>query len=235
MATTADLIEALSSALGVPQSEATIHVRRLREARLLPATKGGRGAAGGASVNAEHAAVLLISLMSGVPATKAAETVTLYAGLPLEVVSRGELLPDGRFESFSIAEADPVMADIDTFGDTFGEFLAGLIEAYATAPETSIEPTMVMLGGGLGTASASVHLNALADARTVGAVVTFGMAPLGGGQRPDDAPRARLERHSCVPGTVFQVFRELFSGQAEGPRQRTAEQLAEHTAYGEMA
>lgn len=170
MTTARELCEVLAAALGVERELVESHVHTLREAKLFPTDKGDTD---DAQAEPEHAAALLISLMAGAPPDKAPDAVRLFGGLPLDSVTRCELMLDGQFEAFRMSDDDPFMDDLAVLGETFGAFLAGLVRAFNETPEVNIEPGEIILGGGLGTASASVHILVLADGTDVGGTVQF--------------------------------------------------------------
>ena len=216
MTTTRELCEVLAAALGLEPELVKGHAHALREAGPFATDEADTD---DVQAEPEHAAVLLISLMSGVPPDKAPDAVRLFGGLPLDSVTRCELMLDGQFEAFRMSDVDPFMNDLAVLGETFGAFLAGLVRAFNETPEVNIEPGEIILGGGLGTASASVHILVLADGVDVGGTVQFTLAPMGGLCRPpDDAPPARLDRYASVPGVIFSIFRKFFTGDRDGPR-----------------
>ncbi len=211
MTTTSDLTATLAEALGLPRRHVDDTARYLREAGML--------ADGGAPATVEHAVVLLLGLMAAAEPVDAPDAVRLYRQLPLDRVTRCELMPDGRFESVQLPDEDPCVDDMCAFGSTFGPFLETLILACNTVEEVNIEIGEIVVGGGTGTVTASVHILVLAEGVDVGGVVQFTLAPLGGPCRhPDDAPSARLDCYACVPGSIINVFRKFFTGSASAPR-----------------
>ena len=145
----------------------------------------------------------------------APDCARLYAQLPLDRVTRGELTPDGRTEMVEIGEPSPLMDEVRDLGETFGSFLTSLIES--AEPGSSVEPGEIVVGGGPGTATGAVGFEIYDQIYPLAAFVKFTLAPLGGDRRPDDAPRARLDCYATVPGSIFTVFREFFTGDSEGP------------------
>ena len=211
MPTIDNLTDTLRGALGLPRRLVDETARYLREAGML--------AAGGAPATVEHAVVLLLGLMAAPDPKDAPDAVRLYRQLPLDRVTRCELMPDGRFETVQVSDEDPCVGDMCEFGSTFGPFLETLILACNTVEKVNIEIGEIVVGGGTGTVTASVHILVLAEGVDVGGVVQFTLAPLGGPCRhPDDAPRARLDCYACVPGSIINVFRKFFTGNADGPR-----------------
>jgi len=71
--------------------------------------------------------------------------------------------------------------------------------------------------GGLGTAAATIIIGPPGGVPNNCFVVLFNLVPKGGGRNPDDAPVARLDRSSEVPGTIFRVLSDLFA-EGAGPQ-----------------
>ena len=210
MPTNRELCNVLADALGIEREVVDETVHHLRETKMLPDGED-------TTATVDHAVTLLIALMGAPGPEDAPDSAQLYAQLPLDRVMRCESMSDGRFESIHVPDTDPFVEDLSQFGTTFGTFLAGLVSAFNEAPEVDIEPGEIIVGGGLGTATASINILALADSVNVGGTVKFSLAPMGGDQMPDDAPAARLDRYTIVPGPIFAVFRKFF-GSADGPR-----------------
>ena len=212
MNTTADLTATLAQALGLLARLVEETAKHLREAGMLPDDPG-------AEATPEHAVTLLLGLMVAPEPKDAGDCVRLYRQLPFDKVMCCEQLEDGRFGWNRVDDTNPVVANVRHTGETFGCFLVSLIQAYNNATIVNIEPAEINIGGGLGTASASVPFWVLTDEMNVAAVARFSLEPLGGDRHPDDAPQARLDCHATVPGTIFTVFRTFFTGHAEGPRE----------------
>ena len=211
MPTIDNLTDTLRSTLGLPRRLVTETARHLREAGML--------AAGGAPATVEHAVVLLLGLMVAPEPKDAPDCARLYRQLPLDRVTRCELMPDGRFETIQVPDEDPLVDDLQYLGTAFGPFLENLIRTLNATEGVNIEPGEIIVGGGTGTATASIHILLLADGVNVACAVQFTLAPLGGPCRhPDDAPLARLDCYASVPGSIFNVFRKFFTGSADGPR-----------------
>ncbi len=166
-----------------------------------------------------HASVLLIALMTGASPSKSAEVMQLFADLPLSSAVRGVTQAGGEYLAAKIPADDPFMDNLRSWGDSFGVFLSCLIAWFNEAREVDFEVLSLDLGGGLGTAHALISFVSLVEGVTFGGNVKFDLAPLGGGFIPDDAPRSRLERHAAVPGSIFPILRELFTGDTNGPRE----------------
>lgn len=172
-----------------------------------------------APATVEHAVNLLFGLMAASEPADAPDAVRLYRQLPFDRVMRCELMPDGHFEAFQVADDDLVVTDLQYFGTAFGPHLENLIRTLNEIEEVNVEPSEIIVGGGTGTATASIHILVLADGVNVAWAVQFTLAPLGGPCRhPDDAPLARLDCYASVPGSIFNVFRKFFTGSATGPR-----------------
>ena len=217
-----DLTVTLADALGLPRRLVDETARHLREANML--------ADGGALATVEHAVVLLLGLMAAPEPKDAPDSVRLYRQLPLDRVTRCELMPDGRFETVQVLDEDLFVADLHELGTAFGPHLETLIRTLSAIEEVDIEIGGISVGGGIGTATASIHILVLAEGVDVGGVVQFTLAPLGGPCRhPDDAPPARIDFFASVPGSIFSVFRKFFSGSASAPR-KTAISRAEVAA-----
>lgn len=210
MPTTNALIKTYAQTLGQPRRLVDETARHLHEAGML--------AKGDAPATAEGAMVLLLGLMAAPTPEDAPDCARLYAQIPLDHVMRSELMPDGRIESIRVPDDDPFLVDLAGLGDRFGHFLTSLIFGYSEASEMDTELGDILVGGGLGTATASVHMRPLADGVNIAGSVRFTLEPLGGGRNPDDAPRARLDVFACVPGTIWGVLREFFTDAQDGPR-----------------
>lgn len=212
MNTIADLTETLANALGLPRRLVEETARHLREAKMLPAGQN-------AQATVEHAVTLLLGLMAAPEPADAPDSVRLYRQLPFDRLTRCELMPDGRFETVRVCDEDPVVTDLQFFGTTFGPHLENLIRTLNAIEKVNIEPSEIIIGGGIGTATASIHHFILADGFNVACAVQFTLAPLGGPCRhPDDAPLARLDCYASVPGSIINVFHKFFTGNADGPR-----------------
>ena len=207
--TTDDLTATLASALGLPHPLVKDTASHLREASML--------AEADAPATAEHATTLLLALMAAPNPKNATERARLYGGLPLSQVTRDEACTNGSVQYLDGPDDDPLVDDCRALGDSLGEFLTHLIETYSFADEMNIRPGRIALCGGLGDAAAMIGLSVLVDGFDIGGFVVFSMA--GGGHRPDDAPRARLDQSPSVSGEIFQVFREFLAGESEGPRE----------------
>lgn len=214
MATTTELIETLASALGIERAVVLEHARYLHQAGGMFPTDDDT-----ARAEPEMAAALLISLMSGLPPSKAADAVSLYGGLRLESARRGGRAIDGNWVSGEIPADDPFMSELLSWGSTFGNFLLTLIEWLNIASEVDFEILNFTMGGGLGTATAFVYFGALIEGENIIGDAKFSLAPVGGGTIPDDAPRARLDWHAVVSGEILLVLRELFTGVSDGPQE----------------
>ena len=204
-----DLAATLASALGLSRKLVEDTARHLREASML--------AKADAPATAEHATTLLLALMAAPNPKNAPERARLYGGLPLSQVTRDEAFTNGSVQYLDVPDDDPLVDDCRALGDSLGEFLAHLIETYSFAPEINVKPGRIVLCGGLGDASAMISLSVVVDDFDIGGTVVFSMA--GGGCRPDDSPRARLDQNPSVPAEIFQVFREFFTSNVDGPRE----------------
>ena len=213
MATINDLKSTLSAALGLFRRLVDETARHLQDAEMLPDDPG-------ASATPEAAVTLLLGLMTAPTPKDAPDCARLYAQLPLWRINQGETTTRGTCEFVRLGEAHPFAANMASLGDAFGEFFANLLRNYMEAPEITIEPGEVVVGGGPGTAFASVEYLVLAEGADVGGSVVFNLAPLGGGQLPDDAPRARLDQYAIVPAAIFQVLRKALNGK-DDPRRAT--------------
>lgn len=211
MNTTTDLCKILAASLGLDPEIVLDHARHLHEAGML--------ADGGAPATVEHAVTLLIALMAAPNPEDAPDCVRLFVRLPFDRMMRCESMPDGRFESIHVPDTDPFVDDINQLGMSFGTFLVGLVTALNEAAAVNIEPGIIIVGGGLGTAIAAVDILALAEGVNVACTVQFSLAPMGGNQMPDDAPAGRLDRYMIVPGSIFAAFRKFFTNSADGPRE----------------
>ena len=206
-----DLTATLADALGIEREVVADHAHH-----LFPNDNADTD---DAQAEPEHAAALLISLMAGVPPAKAPDAVRLYGGLPLDCVDTGGTHQNGQWVSIRIPDDDPFMENLTTLGNPFGEFLAGLIGWFNEAPEIDFEVVNFVLGGGLGTASATIYFGVLIDGASVVGNIKFNLVPFGGGTLPDDAARCRLDREATVPGAILSVLREFFTGAPGGPRE----------------
>ena len=212
MTTNRELCEVLADVLGIERELVKDHASALREAGLFPDTDDDRA-------EPEHASALLISLMAGVPPAKAPDAVRLYANLPLARVRRGEMDAHGGWESGEIPADDPYFEGLRAYGDTFGEVLTCFITWFAKTTEADAEILEIVVGGGLGNATAAICFAPLIEDANVVGDIKFSLEPLGGGTVPDDAPRSRLDRQATIPGSIFSVLREFFTGASDGPRQ----------------
>ena len=78
-----DLCKVMADALGIEREAVLDHAKCLQEAGgMFPTDDTARA-------ESEHAASLLIALMSGLPPSKASDAILLYGGLPLESARRG--------------------------------------------------------------------------------------------------------------------------------------------------
>ena len=216
MNTTTDLCKTLAFSLGLDPDLVLDHARHLHEAGLdFPIGEGGTDAV---QAEPEHAAKLLIAVMSGVLPAEAPDAVRLYGDLPLECVQRGVAHPNGWVND-GIPNDDPAMEILTTWGETFGEHLVKLIECFNQTPEVNVKVVNFVLGDGLGTATAYIYLAVLIEGEDVVVEVTFSLSPLGGGMLPDDAPRCRLHQRTIVPGSILLALREFFTSAAGGPQE----------------
>ncbi len=227
MATIDDLTATLADALGLPRKMADGTARALREAGMLPDS--------GAQASIEHAAVLLIALMAPQSSRSAPDSIDLYAGLLFERITRNELMPDGRFEIVTVADDDPFVENMRGLVDNFGEFLRSYIIAFNETPKMDSTPGEIIIGGGAGNPFAAMQFHVLADGVNVGGSIRFSLAPVGGGRHPDDAPVARLDSYTRVPGSIFQVLRNLFTGDTEGPRKEIIPRASPVVGEGQRA
>ena len=225
MNTITDLTATLANALGLPRRLVDETARYLREAKMLP-----EGADAQATV--EHAIVLLLGLMAAPDPEDAPNCARLYRQLPLDRVTRAELMPDGSTEMVDLSDPWPGMGDFRNLGETFGAFLTSMVFV-KTDPDFFVQPREIVLGGGPGTATGAVGLCVREGVHFVFGLVRFSLAPLGGGRHPDDAPRARLDCHATVPDTIFEVLCRFFADAPGGtpkiakPRTETAATLSE--------
>ena len=203
------LTATLAGALGLSRRQVDETAGHQREAGML--------AEADAPATAEHCSALLFGVMRAPDPERSPEMVRLYCELPLERVTRSEVFANGQVEFLDVPGDDPLVDDCRMLGDSLGEFLTHLIRCYAFADEMNIRPGRIVLCGGLGNAAAMIELSAEVDGSDIGGTVHFSM--VGGGCRPDDAPRARLDQNPSVPAEIFQVFREFLAGEPEGPRE----------------
>jgi hypothetical protein len=213
MATVTDLAESLAGWLGLPRETVDGHVRRLREAGLLPAAKGGRGKVGGAPASAENAVNLLLAVMADVPAVRAPEAVGIYRDLPLLAIHRAMLEPgDTDLRHRVLAKDHPFYDRIPpVFGDALELFILGW-----SAPDmvgAGFQVTTVQIGGGAGTHRACFALLPAPsfEGPWFQGVVHYGITA--DGRLPDDAPCGRLDRFSQAPGYVLHLLNRLLGGQ----------------------
>ena len=211
MQTITDLVATLAGALGVPRRLVEETARYLREAEMLPEGK--------EQAAVEHAVTLLLALMAVHDPEDAPSCVRLYLEMPFDCAMCYEMMPSGRFEGYQVPDADPLVSNIRQFGIAFGSFLETLILAFNEVSETSATPTDISLGGGLGTARASVRTLILMDDVNVSINMQFALDPGSGYQIPDDAPAGRLDRYTTVQGQIFTAFRKFFTGSTGGPRE----------------
>ena len=211
MPTTTDLTATLANALGLPRLTVNETARHLREAEMLPEGK--------ERASVEHAVTLLLALMAAPDPKDAPDCARLYLQLPFDRVMRYETMLDGRFGGDEAPDDDPFVSDIRKFDPAFGPFLETLIHSFNMIPEISVEPPDISIGGGLGTAMASVRTLLLADDVNVSVNIQFTLEPMGGNQMPDDAPAGRLDRYTTVRGLIFTTLRQFFTDSADGPRE----------------
>lgn len=214
MADISDLIETLAGALGLPRRLVEETARYLREAKLLPDDENKQATAG-------HAGVLLLALMAAPVPRDAPNNVQIYDQLPLGEVAVGGFMPDGRFEGERAADDDPLLQDLNDLGETFGEFLVGLIWTLIEAPDAIPVPARITVGGGPGTIYATVDFLVSVGGIDRGCMVQFNLVPFGGGRLPDDAAVARLDVSASAPGEIFQILRDLFAGDSDSPHEAT--------------
>ena len=160
-----DLTTTLANALGLPRKLVNEIAGHLREAGLLPNDD--------APAGPEHCAALLLGIMDAPSPERCPEMARLYGGLPLEQVTRQESLASGRIDYLDVPSDDPLVSDCRLLGDSLGEFLAHLIEAYSSAPEINVKPGRIVLCGGPGNASAMIFLSILVDGFDIGGTVVF--------------------------------------------------------------
>ena len=213
MPTTTDLCKILAGALGIEFEVVLEHARHLHEAD----GKFPIGEAGTDAVRAEpeHAAALLISLMSGLPPAKASDALSLYGGLPLNCAHRAVEQVDGQLVGAKLQGDDPFMENLVAWGDTFGEFLSCLIAWFNSTPEIDFEVISFVLGGRPGTTSAIIYFAALIEGENVVADVKFSF---GTDTIPHDGPRARMETQAIIPGAILSILREFYTSATDGPR-----------------
>lgn len=214
MNTTTDLCKILAAALGIEPAVVTDHARHLHEADgKFPISEVGTDAA---RAGPEHAAALLISLMSGLPPAKASDALSLYGGLPLNCAHRAVEQVDGQLVGAKLQGDDPFMENLVAFGETFGEFLSCLIAWFNSTPGIDFEVISFVLGRGGGTASAIIYFAAFIEGQNVVGDVTFSF---GTDTIPHDGPRARMDTQAIIPGAILSILREFFTGSADGPRE----------------
>lgn len=182
MITLRTLRNVLADSLGLECELVKAHARALHEAGRLPIDDTDQ-------ISSQHAAALLIALMTVAPPEKVSNAERLYAGLPLDGANTA----------------------------TFGAILERLIRWFNEALETDFEVAEIALGGGPGTARAIIYYTYFTDRGEVPRDVSFSLEPFGAGYRPDDAPSARLDHYSVVPGTIFFVLREASTGNENRP------------------
>lgn len=210
MTTIADLSKTLASSLDIELEVVTDHARHLfagetpeKEVAEIQARP-------------EHAAALLISLMSGLPPAHASGALLLYGAMPLDRAYRGVTQSDGGVIFHKLPGDDPFVETFAGWGEIYVEVLSGLIAWFNEAPETNFEVINFDMGGGPGTANAVIHFAALIEGETViGRVMyNFGTAALA-----HDGPRARMETQAVIPGAILLILREFFTGTPGGPRE----------------
>ncbi len=212
MASTIELLKVMAGALGIEREVVADHANALREAELFPDDDD--------RAEPEHAAALLIVMRSGVTPDKAPEAVRLFGGLPLDCAQRSVMRPDGAWIGDRVGHNDPFMDFAASWGDNFAEFLTALINWFNEALDADFEITAFVMGGGPGLVSAIIYFTIFIEGgeNAMGGV-TFSLVPLGGGALPDDAPRARLDHQSIVPGAILSALRGCFTGDTAGPKQ----------------
>lgn len=210
MVTIANLKSTLGDALGLPHRAVDETVRALRAANMLPI--------GSVQATIEHAVVLLLALMAAPDPKAAPDCARLYAQLPLDCVTRTEPMPDGRTEMLTVADTAPLMADVRDLGESFGTFLASALRLFSGPPDATLEPGEIVVGGGLGTASAGVMLSVWNGSNSFVGYVKFSLTPMGAGCLPDDAAVARLDLHASVPGSIFTVLSGFLMEDQDSPR-----------------
>ena len=218
MTTTTNLCKILAFSLGLDPDLVLEHAHHLHEASGdFPIGEDGTEAI---QARPEHAAKLLIAVMSGVEPAKAPDAVRLYSDLPLECARRGGAHTHGGWVNHRIPDDEGTMETLAAWGETFGEHLVHLIACFNQASEVNAKVGSFILGDGLGTATAYIYLEVLIAGEDVVVVeVAFSLIPLGGGAVPDDAPRCRLNRRTMVKGEILLAFREFFTSAAGGPRE----------------
>ncbi len=210
MASTTNLCEVMANALGIERELVLDHARHLHKA-------GGKFPTDDDTMRAEPemAASLLVSIMSGLPPSKAPDAVLLYGGLPLESARRGGTQADGSWRTVTVPDDDPLQDDLLAWGCTYGEFLVTLIAWWNEATETNLEVMHFVVGGRRGAASAIIYFKALVEGETVAGDVKF----CGTEALDHDGPRACLTWQGIVPGAILPILRELFTDNKDGPRE----------------
>ena len=211
MTTTAGLAKLLALSLGIESEVVADHARHLfTDERTAEA-------AAASQAQPEHAAALLISLMSGLPPAKAPDALALYGGLPLNCAHRGITQLDGQVLYTKLqGDNDPFIESVAAWGEIFAEFLASLIRWFNEAPEVGFEVINFTLGGGSRTASAVIYFAALVEGKPVIGDVKFSF---GTDTFSHDGPRARLEQQAVIPGAILPILREFFTGATDAPRE----------------
>lgn len=218
----ADLCQVLSDALGVKAATVNHRAGQIRKAGMLPTGRGGRNGAGAARVEIGHAINLLLAVAGGdhppcVGAGGGPDAVRVYGGLPLANVWVQKTGPDGLpfFDTFG--DDSGAVASARDLGDTLAEFLTETADGYNCADQIALSPEGIHLGGGLGNLNATVYFgNTATGDPNFRVAMEFSLFRYGE-RIPDDAPVARLDRGVTIPGSIFQVLRDLF-GSPTAPR-----------------
>lgn len=199
------LTQILSDALGVGVDVTERHAEALRDAGYLPKLE--RGDNCPQPVKVEHGVYVLLALMTGLPPAEAAGAVAKYIRLPLLGVQKISEDEDRNPVCFGVDPDDPLMWSLPP---TLGVFLAFLAAGWGwTGDGGDFVPLEMELGGGPGTIAGSIIIAPTihySGPPIVGAVV-YGT---GATDRPDDAPKARLDHYGRVPGSIFRVLFDFF-------------------------
>ena len=210
MTSTTSLIQGFSEALGVPRETVDWAARQLREAGLFPIGKGGRGGAGAAAVEVEHAVTLLLAVMTGAPVTKAVEVLNIYRDLPLTGVQM--FAADAADEAHYLAPDDSLAAACPA---TFGDMLDTFVETWPPKLPHGLTPAALYIAAEPG-AHAWIDINSVAD-RGRGArrgVLCYAVDPgiPGWTHLPGKARVVRLGRFAMVPAGIFEELSDLVAG-----------------------
>ena len=208
--TISKLSREMSRALGLGFSFVETRARALQAAGLLPSGQSGHAEVNAATLDPEHALLVLLAILSGRTGERAAKDTQIYAGLRLLEV--GQVKAGAR--SVGISAPFPAPAGGHAEGsETLLLSLRKLLVASWGEKPWEFTVRALSLGGGLGARTASVVLAPSANP-SVSIGLRFGFAANPLGASPDDGPPCCIRDSRQVNGDILSRLASVFSDEA---------------------